>query len=120
MPFKRILYLYRHSPHATLYPQEGLDVVLISAAFDQEISVVFLDDGVWALAANQQPKAIGRKDFAKGFRALEMHGVESLYAERESLCERGLSAGALLMKVEIVPRVLLSEMMEDHDVVLSF
>ena len=120
MSSKRILYLYRRSPHATLYPQEGLDVVLISAAFDQEISVAFLDDGVWALVADQQPKAIGRKDFAKGFRALEMYGVEHLYAERESLYERGLSAGALLIEVEIVLRVTLSEMMDDHDVVIGF
>ena len=75
----------------TVYAQESLEVVLIGAAFDQDVSVVFLDDGVYQIRKDQDTSAIGTKNFSKTFRALEMYDVEKLYVEKESMEARGMS-----------------------------
>ena len=46
---KKFLYLNRRAPYGTIYAWESLEVVLIGAAFDQDVSVMFLDDGVYEL-----------------------------------------------------------------------
>jgi tRNA 2-thiouridine synthesizing protein C len=46
---KKFMFVNRKAPHGTIYALEGLEVVLISAAFDQDVSMVFTDDGVYEL-----------------------------------------------------------------------
>ncbi|HQU48176.1 MAG TPA: DsrE family protein, partial [Casimicrobiaceae bacterium] len=46
---KKFMFVNRSAPYGTIYALESLEVVLISAAFDQDVSLVFLDDGVWQL-----------------------------------------------------------------------
>ena len=43
---KKFMYLNRRAPYGTIYAWESLEVVLIGAAFDQDVSLAFLDDGV--------------------------------------------------------------------------
>jgi len=117
---KRFMYVNRRAPHGTVYAQESLETVLIGAAFDQDVSMVFLDDGVFQLKKNQQPEQVEMKNFSKTYRALEMYDVEKLYVEKESLQARGLDADDLVVDVEILDREALKEVMEQQDVVLSF
>ena len=44
---KKFLYVNRRAPHGTVYAHEALEVVLIGAAFDQDVSLAFIDDGVY-------------------------------------------------------------------------
>ena len=37
---KKLMYVNRRAPYGTIYAWESLEVVLIGAAFDQEVSVV--------------------------------------------------------------------------------
>ena len=50
---KKFLYLNRKAPYGTIYAWESLEVVLIGAAFDQEVSLLFVDDGVYQLTKGQ-------------------------------------------------------------------
>ncbi len=117
---KRFLYVNRRAPHGSIYALESLETVLIGAAFDQDVSVLFVDDGVFQLKKDQQPDALGMKNFSKTFRALEMYDVEKIYVEDESLSERGLSVDDLLIDVESLPRNKIGALMDAQDVVLSF
>ena len=38
---KKFMYVNRKSPYGTIYALESLEVVLISAAFDQDVSLTF-------------------------------------------------------------------------------
>jgi len=116
---KRFMYLNRRAPYGTIYALECLEVVLIAAAFDQDISVVFMDDGVYQLKKNQDTTGIGMKNFSKTFGALEDYGVEKIYVEKESLDARGLTADDLVIPVEVLAAVDLSEVMARQDVVIS-
>ena len=117
---KKFMYVNRRAPHGTIYAQESLEVVLIGAAFDQDVSIVFLDDGVYQIRKGQDTEAVGTKNFSKTFRALEMYDVEKLYVERESMEARGLSEDDLLVPVEVKTSEEIGRLMEEQDVILSF
>lgn len=110
----------RQPPHGSISAQEGFEVVLIAAAFEQAVNLLFLDDGVFTLKRDQAPDMLGRKDFARGFGALPDYGVEALYVEERSLAERGLTASDLIVEVELVTPERAAELIDEHDVVLSF
>lgn len=56
---KKIMHVLRHAPHGTIYTYEGLEMILIMAAYEQDLSVVFIGDGVYALKKGQDTTAIG-------------------------------------------------------------
>ena len=55
---KKFLYVNRRAPHGTVYAHEALEVVLIGAAFDQDVSLAFIDDGVFQLKKDQDIRLI--------------------------------------------------------------
>ena len=116
---KRFMYVNRKAPYGTIYALESLETVLISAAFDQDVSVVFIDDGVFQLTKGQDTTGINMKNFSPTFRALEGYDVEKLYVEKESLEARGLTADDLVVEVEILSTDELREIMAAQDVVIS-
>jgi tRNA 2-thiouridine synthesizing protein C len=117
---KKFMFVNRKAPYGTVYALEGLEVVLISAAFDQDVSLVFLDDGVYELVKGQDTKAIGVKNFSPTYRALEGYDIEKLYVERESLAARGLTEESLVVPVDVLSAQEIAALMAEQDVVISF
>jgi len=116
---KRFMYVNRKAPYGTIYALECLEVVLVAAAFDQDVSVVFVDDGVCQLKKNQDTTEIGMKNFSKTYGALDDYDVEKIYVEKESLDERGLTADDLVIPVEVIAAEELRDIMAQQDVVIS-
>jgi tRNA 2-thiouridine synthesizing protein C len=48
---KKFMFVNRKAPYGTIYALESLEVVLITATFDQDVSLVFIDDGVYDQAS---------------------------------------------------------------------
>ena len=131
---KKFMYINRRAPHGSNYAQEGLEVALIGAAFDQDVSIAFIDDGVFQLKTAQDTGEIGVKNFTAAFRALGDYEVKTLYVERESLERRGLTADDLMPLVyededddwaekplvQIVDGDTLASIIEAQDVLLNF
>ncbi|MBU1776081.1 MAG: sulfurtransferase complex subunit TusC, partial [Gammaproteobacteria bacterium] len=104
----------------TIYALESLEVVLITAAFDQDVSLAFLDDGVYQLKKGQQTKGIETKNFSPAYRALEDYDIEKLYVEKEAMDARGLSEDDFIVPVTVLSRAEMGKLMDEQDVVLSF
>jgi len=117
---KKFMFVNRTAPYGTVYALESLEVVLISAAFDQDVSLAFIGDGVWQLKKGQQTKGIETKNFSPTYRALEGYDIEKLYVERESLDARGLAEEDLIVDVTVLSSAEIGKLMEEQDVVLSF
>lgn len=117
---KKFMFVNRKAPYGSIYALESLEVVLITAAFDQDVSLAFLDDGVFQLVKGQDTKAAGMKNFSPTYRALEGYDIEKLYVERESLEARGLTEDKLLVDVQVLSRADMAKLMGEQDVVLSF
>jgi len=117
---KKFMFVNRKAPYGTIYALEGLEVVLISAAFNQDVSLAFLDDGVYELLKGQQTKALEVKNFSPTYRALEGYDIEKLYVERESLAARGIREDQLLVPVQVVDAKEMAALIEQQDVIIGF
>ena len=116
---KKFLFVNRKAPYGTIYALEILEMVLISAAFDQDASVVFMDDGVFQIKKGQDTTAVNMKNFSPTFRALEGYDVEKLYVEKESMEARGLTPDDFVVPVEVLAAKELSLLMDEQDVVIG-
>lgn len=119
-PIKKFMYVNRKPPYGTVYALEGLEVVLITAAFDQDVSMVFVDDGVFQIKKDQETSGINMKNFSPTYRALEGYEVEKVYVEKESLEARGMSGDDLVIPVEILSSTEIADLMDSQDVIVSF
>lgn len=131
---KKFMYVNRRAPYGTIYALEGLEVVLIGAAFDQDVCMAFIDDGVFQLKKGQDTAESNMKNFSPTYRALGDYDVTKLYVEKESLEQRGLSEDDLMdltyededddyqekPSIRIVSRDELVDLMEQQDVILNY
>ena len=117
---KKFLYVNRKAPYGTIYALESLEVVLIGAAFEQDVSLAFVGDGVYQLSKGQDTKTLEVKNFSPTYRALEDYDVNKIYVEKEALEARGLTEEDLVVPVEVVDARRMTQIMEDQDVILSF
>jgi len=131
---KKFLYVNRKAPYGTIYALESLEVVLIGAAFEQDVQLAFLDDGVYQLVKGQATDQIGMKNFSPTYKALGDYDVKTIYVEKESLEARGLSVDDLLPltyedenddyaekdSIKVVNTKELAEIMNQAEVVMSF
>lgn len=131
---KKFCYLNRKAPYGTVYAWESLEVVLIGAAFDQDCSLVFADDGVYQLMKGSDTTALGIKNFSPTYSALGDYDIKKIYIEKESMEERGLSLDDLQHlvwedededyaekdSIIVVTRDELAKVLDEQDVILSF
>ncbi len=131
---KKFLYVNRKAPYGTIYALESLEVVLIGAAFEQDVSLAFLDDGVYQITKGQDTKDVGMKNFSPTYKALGDYDVNKIYVEQESLDARGLTLDDLLPltwededddwaekdSIKVVSVAEMARIMEQSDVIFSF
>ena len=131
---KKFLFINRKAPYGTIYAWESLEVVLISAAFEQDVSLAFMDDGVYQLTKGQDTGGIGMKNFSPTYAALGDYEITKIYVEKESLEERGLTLDDLQHlvwedededyaekdSIRLVSRAELGDVMAEQDVLFNF
>jgi tRNA 2-thiouridine synthesizing protein C len=131
---KQFLYVNRKAPYGTVYALESLEVVLIGAAFEQDVSLLFMDDGVFQITKGQETDGIEMKNFSPTYRALGDYDIKKIFVDKASLEERGLTLDDLLPltyededddyaekdSITLVDRTEVSKLMAESDVILSF
>lgn len=128
---KKIMFTVRKAPHGTIYVYEGLEVKLIMAAYDADISVVFMDDGVYAVKAGQDTKELGIKGFEATYKALVDYEISKVFVDRESMERRGMSEDDLVVigededteepiRPQVVSAAEIAAMMAEQHNILSF
>ncbi|MHB0915463.1 MAG: sulfurtransferase complex subunit TusC [Thermoleophilia bacterium] len=111
---EKLMIVFRTAPYGTIYAFEGLENVLIMGAYDQDISVLFVDDGVYAIKEGMNTEATGIKNFSPTFRALEAYDIEKIYIDKDSLESRGLSVDDLVIEPQVIEAAAVAEMMEEQ------
>ena len=131
---KKFMYVNRKAPYGTIYAWEALEVVLIGAAFEQDVSLAFMDDGVYQLMKGQDTAGIGMKNFSPTYSALGDYEITKIYVEKESLEERGLTLDDLQHlvwedededwaekdSIRLVSRAELADVIAGQDVLFNF
>lgn len=116
----RVMILARRAPHGASHAREALEVALAAGGYELELTLAFVDDGVWQLVRGQDTSATGTPGFAATWRALPDFGVGEIYVEQESLAARGLDAAELVVAARSLPAARLREIMQRQHWLLSF
>lgn len=119
MMARSMLIISRQAPWSGPSAREALDIVLAGGAFELPLGLLFLDDGVFQLAAAQQAAALEQKDLTANLQALPLFGVDALFAARRSLSERNLADTALALPVEVLDDAGLRALINRYDHVVT-
>lgn len=115
-----LLVILRHSPHGSSWLREGLDAALVAAAFGQSVTLLFMADGVLALAKGQQAGPLGQKGTAATMDMLAMYDIESLFVANHALAEFGLTQQDLMLPAAGLEAEAIAELMAGHRQILTF
>ncbi len=116
---KRILFLLRQAPYATSHALEALEAVLVAGVFDQQVSVLFRDAGVWQLVDGQEGGALAGRTVSKVAQALPQYDVTAVYVCGESLARRSLCAADLVLPVTLLDPAGQARLLAAQDAVVN-
>ncbi len=114
MNVRRILFVIAHPPHRGSLALEVLDELLVGAAFDQKISVLFIGDGVFQLL--DTPAA--PQSESRGYRALPTYDVENVYVEQRAMQLHNLSVDSFVTPARVLSRRRIQTLVATQDVVI--
>jgi len=118
---KKILYIISYAPYSNAEGQEALEAIMIAASFEQDVSVLFLHDGVFQIKSHQLLESNGEiKEFTKAFRALEDYGVDKLYCLESSLLARGIALDQLIVKTNLLSDAEVGQLIKQQNRVFTF
>ncbi|ANW24608.1 tRNA 2-thiouridine(34) synthase TusC [Vibrio coralliilyticus] len=116
----QLTYVFRSAPHGSASGREGVDALLAASAYCEDISVLFIGDGVYQLMAGQQTGNILSKDYSPMLKLFDLYDIEQVYVCSDSLAERGLAQADLVIDAESLSVVDMQAQLHRADKVLSF
>ncbi|OZG73621.1 sulfurtransferase TusC [Hahella sp. CCB-MM4] len=120
MSAKRLLFVFSNSPFGNALGAEGLDAVLAASVFDQDVTLIFQLDGIYQLMKDGDTADIGIKDHRKGFKALEMYGVDTILVDAMDMEARGITESQLAIPAQPVDRTKITETIHQADAIFTF
>lgn len=118
---KKMLLISRHAPYGSSTAREAIDIALAASIYDQDISVLFMDDGVFQLLKDQSSELIDQKNIASTLPALPFYGIENIYVHQDSLDERAISSEELVIDdIQALSNNDVMLLLTQQDHVLSF
>jgi tRNA 2-thiouridine synthesizing protein C len=114
-----LLFLSRAAPYGQNRANLCLDMALAAAVFEQKVNYVFLDDGVYQVLRGQDGSAIDYKTLGNALETLSLYGIENVYADQDSVTERGINQDALLAGVRLLDKQSITAMLADADAVFN-
>lgn len=118
-PKKKFLFIMARAPYDGLYAQECMDIILTTAAFEQPVSLLFVDAGIHLLNKGQCAGHISAKHIAPLFQALKIYQINKPWVEEESLRESGMAPEDLLVSVRLLPRSKVADLIEQNDMIYN-
>jgi tRNA 2-thiouridine synthesizing protein C len=115
---KRILFILKQAPYGSSAARDAIDMILASAAYDQILDILFIDDGVYQLLKDQQPEQ--QKRIASLLAAFEMYDIENVYFEAQSLLARDIDQASLAISAQAKDSEGVKSLIQQADTVLTF
>lgn len=121
VPSKKLLFISRHAPYGSSLAKDALDAILAASAYDQQLSLLFMDDGIFQLLKHQSSTEIGQKSFAAILPALSLYDINTVYVHRESLEKRQITINELVLdSVQLIDSSAISSLLAQQNQLLSF
>lgn len=118
MNTRRFLFLLRRPPQGGVIDSELFDQMLTLAAFDQAITVLFVDDGVYRLT-RETGEPVPTMEPAGLLELLAFYDIESIWVEEESLVQRDMNLDEARLSVRTILREDVAGLLARHDAILG-
>lgn len=116
----QLTYLFRSAPHSSTSGREGVDALLAASAYCEDISVIFMGDGVFQLLHGQDTSDILCKDYSPMLKLFDLYDIEQVYVCKSSLIERGIAQADLVIDAKVIDPSDLSLQIHQTNKVLTF
>ncbi len=118
---KKLLFISRQAPYGTSLAKEALDAVLAASAYDQNLSLLFMDDGVFQLLSTQDSGDLEQKNFAAMLSALTFYEIKNIFVHLESIQARQITINELALNdAQIIDSAAICDLLAEQDHLLSF
>ena len=117
---KKVTILIKSAPFSDLAGQEALDASLVFGNFEQETSIVFVEDGVFHLLANHRSALINAKPYLDTYKALTFYGIETLISCQQSLNQRSIVHQPHAFETQPKTTGEIANFLRKQDMVLTF
>jgi len=108
---KRLLSLHRYAPGVEA--KEALDAILVAGVFDQQVALLFREQGIRQLIASEVTA-----EMAEAVRSLPDYGVEGVYVCQNALEAAQVALDNLLISARALSSVEQAELLAAQDMVL--
>jgi tRNA 2-thiouridine synthesizing protein C len=112
--------VFSSPPHSTSAGREGLDALLAASAYSDDISVVFVGDGVFQLLDKQSPAAILSKDYIPMFKLLDLYDIVDIRICKASLATRGVLQAPRIIEATLATQDDIAALFQRSQKVLTF
>jgi tRNA 2-thiouridine synthesizing protein C len=127
-PAKKILFILRNTPYGSSRAQEGLDAIFAASVFDQQVTALFMDEGIWQLHRYQQshgvqhniPHIDEHKNIAAQLESFPLYDINSVYVDHAALKRFNIPKQELILEPELVNDKAIRALIATHDVVLTY
>lgn len=118
-----IAFVFRSAPFASSAGREGVDAVLATTAYTDQVGVFFMADGVYHLRSGQQSALLDAKDHLSMLKLFNLYDINQIFVSAESLESRHLDIHQLIdIGCSIVPlaQADFTETLRHYAIVLTF
>ena len=116
---KSVLIRMSKSPLNGLISGEQLETAMVAATFEQEVSILFIGDGVFNLLPVKKPKEVPGYNIEKMLLALPTFDVNALFICEPSLEQRKIGVSNLPKNAKVITFEEQRRLIKTTDVVLS-
>ncbi|MGP1953340.1 MAG: sulfurtransferase complex subunit TusC [Arsenophonus sp. ET-KM2-MAG3] len=117
---KKIAFIFMKIPHGTSSGREGLDALLATSTFTENIGVFFVSDGVCQLLVKQNPNILLVHDYIATYKLLQLYDINDCYICQEDLKIRGFSCNCFILPLTVISAEKLRHKLSGYDVILTF
>ena len=116
----KFLYLFTHPPYGHSIAREALDMALASAAFEQQVSLVFSQDAIFQLLNQQNSAKTEKKPHIGMINALPLYEIDDIYYLADDCSARSIAPTALVPHAKALSSAQLADLMHSADRIQSF
>jgi tRNA 2-thiouridine synthesizing protein C len=117
---KKILLILRKPPYGNSLAREALDIALATSVFEQELAILFLNDGIWQLLEDQNSESISSKNIGKTLAAFPLYDIDQIFVSHSDLVIRALDKEKFIIPVEVLSDEKIPDFIDSFDVVMNF
>lgn len=114
------LYLFTRQAYGHSFAREALDMALATAAFDQKVSIVFLQDAIYQLMVANDAPCVEAKPHTGVINALPLYDIERIYYLEYDRQTRHINEAELAPHAAAISPAALEELMATADRIQSF